>query len=153
SQPQGLAVTAAAPLSPDATLSNIAISDGTLTPSFAGATTTYTAVVPHADSTLDVTPTVHEPHATVKVNGTTVSSGSPASGPLVVGANTINVVVTAQDGTTTDTYTLAVNRGAAADADLSGVSLSSGSLSPSFDAATQSYAVEVTNDVTDVVLT
>jgi hypothetical protein len=41
------------------------------------------------------------------VNGSMVASGT-ASGaiPLVVGQNIINTLVTAQDGTTTQTYTL-----------------------------------------------
>ena len=49
--------------------------------------------------------------ATVKVNGTTVASGSAsASIPLVLGANTITVLVTAQDGVTTTSYVLTVTR-------------------------------------------
>jgi small neutral amino acid transporter SnatA (MarC family) len=47
------------------------------------------------------------------VNGTIVTSGS-ASGaiPLNVGPNTITVLVTAQDGTTTQSYTITVTRAA-----------------------------------------
>jgi hypothetical protein len=58
-----------------------------------------------------VTPTRHESHATITVNGHAVTSGSP-SGPisLDVGSNTITTVVTAQDASTTDTYTITVTR-------------------------------------------
>ena len=94
----------------DATLINLTISAGTLTPAFAAGTTGYTDGVAYAVTPVTVTPTVNESHATVKVNGASVTSGS-ASGAisLNVGANTITIVVTAQDGITTDTYNITVN--------------------------------------------
>jgi len=47
------------------------------------------------------------------VNGTAVASGNPSTIiPLAVGPNTITTVVTAQDGTTTKTYTLTITRAA-----------------------------------------
>jgi gliding motility-associated-like protein len=58
-----------------------------------------------------VTPTTSDPTATVKVNGKVVTSGK-ASGSiaLAVGKNIITTVVTAQNGTSTDTYTVTVTR-------------------------------------------
>ena len=53
--------------------------------------------VPNATSSLDVTPSVDEAHATVSVNGDAVASGVAATRSLHVGANTITVLVTAQD--------------------------------------------------------
>ena len=45
----------------------------------------------------------------MKVNGTTVASGAASAAiPLAVGTNAISVLVTAQDGTTTKTYTLTI---------------------------------------------
>ena len=90
------------------------ISAGTLTPAFASGTLSYTASVSNATTSITVTPTVADATATVKVNGTTVVSGNP-SGPiaLAVGSNVITTVVTAQDGTTTRTYTVTVTRAAA----------------------------------------
>jgi formylglycine-generating enzyme required for sulfatase activity len=97
--------------SANADLSNIALSSGTLTPTFASGTTTYTASVAHGVSSLTVTPTVADSTAVVKVNNVTVTSGT-ASGSvnLNVGPNTITVVATAQDGTTTKTYTVEIYR-------------------------------------------
>ncbi len=78
-----------------------------------GTTTTYTTSVPTTTTSVTVTPTTQDPNATVKVNGTTVVSGTAsASIPLVVGANTLTTVVTAQDGTTTHTYAITVTRAA-----------------------------------------
>ena len=98
-------------LSTVATLSNLALSSGSLSPAFASSTTNYTAVVANAVNALTVTPALTESAASVKVNGVAVASGS-ASGsiPLSVGSNTLTVLVTAQDGTTTKTYTVTVTR-------------------------------------------
>ncbi|MEI7772345.1 MAG: Ig-like domain repeat protein, partial [Chloroflexales bacterium] len=90
--------------SSNADLSALAISQGSLSEAFAAGITGYTADVANSVSSLTVTPTAAEAHATVTVNGAAVTSGS-ASGAisLSVGANPITVVVTAQDGTTTKT--------------------------------------------------
>ena len=100
--------------SPDATLRALAISTGTLTPSFAAATTSYAAAVPNATSSVTITPTTTKGNATVTVNGAAVASGS-ASAPisLVVGTNTISVSVTAEDGTTKSAYIISVVRATA----------------------------------------
>jgi tRNA threonylcarbamoyladenosine modification (KEOPS) complex Pcc1 subunit len=104
-----ISVTRAAPPSSDATLSNLTISAGTLTPGFTSANTSYTDSVANTITAVTVTPTVNQGNATVTVNGNAVASGQ-ASGSinLNVGANAITVVVTAQDTTTTKTYTISV---------------------------------------------
>jgi predicted nucleic acid-binding Zn ribbon protein len=101
-------------VSTDATLSDLAISEGTLSSAFAAATTSYTVSVENAVTSVTVTPTVNDSGATVTVNGNAVTSGS-ASGAIILseGSNTITVVVTAEDGTTTESYTITVTRAAA----------------------------------------
>lgn len=98
------------PISIDASLSSLTTSSGTLSPTFASGTTTYTESVSNSVSSMTVTPTVNQTNATVTINGTTVTSGSPFAINLNVGYNVITVVVTAQDGSTTDTYTITVAR-------------------------------------------
>ncbi len=68
----------------------------------------------NAVSSLELTPITDEPHATITVDGNPATSGSPAAATLQVGMNVLQVVVTAQDATTTQTYTLAVVRDQAA---------------------------------------
>ena len=100
--------------SSDATLSSLSLSGSTsLSPTFASQTTSYTARVANGRGSITVTPTINESHATVTVNGITVTSGA-ASGniSLNIGSNTINVVVTAQDRTTSKTYSITVTRAA-----------------------------------------
>jgi hypothetical protein len=70
----------------------------------------YTATVSNATSSITVTPTTTNAFATVRVNGTLVTSGSSSTSiPLSVGANTITVVGIAEDGTTMN-YTLTVQK-------------------------------------------
>ncbi|MBL8096565.1 MAG: cadherin-like beta sandwich domain-containing protein [Anaerolineales bacterium] len=139
------AVNIVAAASADADLTNLALSAGTLTPSFAAATTSYTATVANGVTSLTVTPTASDANATITVNGTTVASGA-ASGAIAlsVGANTITTVVTAEDGTTTKTYTVTLTRAAqSTNADLTSLVLNTASLTPSFDPATTSYTATV----------
>ena len=84
----------------------------TLSPSFAPATLTYTGLVENDITRLTVTPTVRATgKATVTVDGSTVASGVASTAiNLVEGANTITIVVTAEDGATTRTYRVTVTR-------------------------------------------
>lgn len=95
----------------DATLGALALSAGTLSPAFASGTTVYACTVPNDAASLTVTPTTQDANATVRVNNVPVASGNASAGlPLQVGLNPITILVTAQDGTTTRTYTVAVTR-------------------------------------------
>ncbi len=96
-----------------ANLSGLTVDEGTLAPAFDTDTDAYTVSVPNGTSSFNLTPTVADSHATVTVNGSTVSSGSASAEALEVGANVFTVVVTAADGTTTRTYTVTVTRAAA----------------------------------------
>ncbi len=107
-------ITATRALPTIATLSNYTLSAGVLSPVFATATTDYTTIVPYATASIQVTPTATDAGAAITVNGAAVASGSAsASLPLAEGANAITTVVTAQDGTTTKTYSTTVTRAAA----------------------------------------
>jgi gliding motility-associated-like protein len=98
--------------SSNANLSNLVLSNGTLSPAFLSTTAAYAVTVPGTVTSITITPTVADATATVKVNGTTVNSGSAsASQALIVGSNVINTIVTAADGTI-KTYTVTVTRSA-----------------------------------------
>ena len=138
----------------DTTLSNLSLSGGSLTPSFASGTTSYTSSVSYAVASTTVTPTVTQPSSSVTVSGSTVVSGAASAAiPLTVGANTVTVVVTAQNAATR-TYTVTVTRGAASTiATLSNLVVSAGSLSPSFSSSTTSYTSSVADTVTSTTVT
>jgi uncharacterized repeat protein (TIGR02543 family) len=98
-------------VSDDANLSALALSTGTLSPTFASGTTSYTASV--FSSSITLTPTRSQANASITVNGTPVTSGT-ASGSisLNIGSNNITVIVTAENGSTTKTYMVNVTRSA-----------------------------------------
>jgi len=129
--------------SDDATLSNLTVSAGTLNPVFAASTTSYTVSVANDVTSLTVTGTANHSQATVSGNGAKT---------LVVGDNVVSIVVTAEDGTT-NTYTVTVVRAASDDATLSSLTISSGTLSPAFEANATNYAVNVTTSVTSIDVT
>jgi gliding motility-associated-like protein len=124
----------------NATLSSLATSQGTLSPVFASATTSYTASVANGITSLTVTPTAADATAIIKVNGTAVSSGTASAAiPLNAGSNTITIAVIAGNGITTSSYTITVTRTSSSVATLSNLTISSGTLSPAFATATTSY--------------
>ena len=108
-------------LSTDATLSGLTVYDGssnlTLSPTFASGTETYTASAAYDIATVTVTATKNQADATIAwldaSDATLADADAMAPGrqvALEAGANTFKVKVTAEDGTTTKTYTVTVNR-------------------------------------------
>ena len=108
-------------LSTDATLSGLTVYDGssnlTLSPSFASGTETYTASAAYDIATVTVTANKNQADATIAwldaSDATLVDADAMAPGrqvALAAGGNTFKVKVTAEDGTTTKTYTVTVNR-------------------------------------------
>ncbi|WP_138754471.1 InlB B-repeat-containing protein [Paenibacillus sinopodophylli] len=103
----------AIPASNNANLIALSLSNGSLNPAFVSDTTSYTASLANGVSSLKVKPTAADSKAEVTVNGKAVESGTASEAiSLSVGRNTITVAVTAQDGTTTRTYKLIVQRAA-----------------------------------------
>ncbi len=121
-------------ISTDATLSGLSVSPGAVYPAFASTTFNITAGVPNAATSFTVTPVTSHPTASVMVNGTPVASGA-ASDPIAFpGATaTVNLLVTAGDGTTTQAYTIAVSRYAPFGEWSSGSGMTGGNTGPTDD--------------------
>ena len=84
-----------------ADLTALAISEGTLTPAFAGTTYEYVATVANATSSMTVTPACAAADA-ILVNGVVVATGDPSGAiALSVGANTIVIEVQEDDKAST----------------------------------------------------
>ena len=140
--------------SADATLSALSLSGVTLTPAFAAGTTAYTASVEHAVAETKVTATARAENASVEV--TPEDADDQTLGDqvvLAVGETTISVAVTAEDGETTQTYTVTVTRAASSNASLSSLSLSGVTISPAFASGTTAYTASVANSVTETTVT
>ena len=139
------------------TLSALSLNNGlTLSPSFAGITTTYSVAAANETSTVNITPTwvgVGET-ATATFGGSTyaLTSGSQLSTAmsLALGANTLTITGYAANGATT-TYTTTITRAASSVSTLSGLTLNNGlTLSPSFASSTTSYTVAASAETSTV---
>ena len=104
--------------STDATLSGLSLGTGvTLSPAFASGTTTYTASVTNSVDEVTVTPPTNHASATVEILDADDNDLDDADDveddfqvALSVGDTVIKVKVTAEDTTTTQTYTVIVTR-------------------------------------------
>ncbi len=133
-------------------LKNLNISKGILSPSFTSGTATYTDSVPYSVSNITVTPTAKNPNSNIAVNGIAVTSGVESQPiNLIVGKNTINIVVTAQNGVER-TYSIKVTRTATSN-NLENLNISSGVLTPSFASNTTTYTDSVPYSVSNITVT
>src|SRR4051812_6144347 len=97
--------------SPNSGLAALVTSAGTLNPAFDPALLAYDLVVDVNTPTITVTPTQAENGETITVNGFVTPSGQTSEPiSLEVGVNTVTIVTTGSDGTTTRTYTISVPR-------------------------------------------
>lgn len=95
----------------EARLYELTFSAGSLSPAFDRAITAYTMSLPFEATSFYITPTASTGIASVTINGVSVNSGGPSL-PLAlhVGSNVFQIVVTALDGVTQETYTVTVTR-------------------------------------------
>lgn len=103
-------------VSTDATLSGLTLSAGTLSPGFSNAIFNYNASVANPASSVTIIPVATNASAALhaRINGGTftgITSGASSS-PFVlnVGANPLDIKITAQDGVTIRTYTVTFAR-------------------------------------------
>ncbi len=98
-------------LSIEMTLTAISLSAGTLDPVFAPDVLSYTIAVSNETSGTTVTAVAGQANTTISVNGDAILSGASSDMiPLVVGDNSVVIVVTSQDGSISRTYSVAVRR-------------------------------------------
>lgn len=99
----------------NAQLTNMAVDQGTLSPAFSPSVSNYVVNVPNTASSLNLTVTKADPNEVLVVSGAAKISETGnvhayRASNLLVGAKTIQIVVTAGDGSTINTYTINVNR-------------------------------------------
>lgn len=140
------------PLSPDAQLSTLTVTPGTLQPAFSGDVANYTVNVLTTVTSVTVTATPQDANASMKINGQATTSGQARTialgGP---GSSTpILIVVTAVSGSQ-NTYIVTVNQAAlGGNNNLQSLTVSPGTLTPAFTADQLSYTVNVVSTVTTV---
>ncbi|MBF0430621.1 MAG: cadherin-like beta sandwich domain-containing protein [Fibrobacteria bacterium] len=143
-------------LSTDASLNGLELSAGSsLSPAFRPDLYNYTMNVANTTTSTTVTATLNDSNATMDLDGTVIKSGiatDPIS--LIVGENSLVVTVIAQDENTSLRYTVTVTR-PSNNANLSGLSVSPGTMTPTFNTATTNYNLSVpySNNSVDVTAT
>lgn len=137
-------------LSGASTLDSISKTGGALSPVFSSSNLYYSTSESYNTSSITFTPTATNSNSTIQISNTTtgqnltaIASGATSSlVNLNLGANNICLVVTSQDGKSTNTYSIYVWRNYG-NANLSSLTLSSGNLTPSFSPSVLSYSVTV----------
>lgn len=94
--------------SAEAALADLKLGSLTLSPAFNAAVTSYTAQTSNATNTITAVPSSAAAAVKVTVNGTEINNGTEAA--WRDGSNTVLVKVTAEDGTTSKTYTITVTK-------------------------------------------
>lgn len=98
------------PSSSDANLRGLSISGGTLKPEFLADQTSYSVEVGSDVTQITVTPIASHWAAAITVNGKVVASGTSETIEIKDGGADVQIVVTAQDGTT-KTYAINISQG------------------------------------------
>ncbi|EHJ02099.1 cell wall binding repeat-containing protein [Clostridium sp. DL-VIII] len=134
-----------------AKLQALAPSTGSLSPAFNSDTYDYALTVATTATSIAFTPTAVDNSSTIKVDGSTVQSGHKSKDiKLDEGENEIDIVVTTKDGDIS-TYTITVTRTEQfRSANLTGLSLTSGSLLPGFNKGIYQYTATVDNSITSI---
>ena len=131
----------------DANLSSLTVNNAVISPAFNKSRMIYSAIVPITTELVSVTPVLEDPTATLNVNGSSINSGDNVPVNLVPGYNSINILVTAQNGTDTKNYTVVITRGNS-NADLQALSVVDQAnigidIFPSFDKDTTTYNTQL----------
>lgn len=136
-------------------LTNLVPSTGTLSPSFSSTVFNYTMSVGNSVSSIQFTPTSSDTTARITIYGATVSSGASSNAlALTLGTNTITVLFTPVNGTATQ-YTITITRSSTLSSisSISSLSVSLGTLSPTFSSGTTAYTMTVANGVSSITVT
>jgi len=148
-----------ATVNPEATLANLTVTTDTATislqPSFNPATTSYTADLSNNVTTVTVSAQPAVSGDNVTINGQVTTSRVIDLGPPVPAGSTTLVSITVSDPPNTPrTYNVLLRRAALeGNNSLQSLTVSPGTLSPPFNANTQSYTVDVANNVGSVTVT
>lgn len=136
-------------------LASLNVAGLTLKPTFVPSKTEYEVTIPKAMQNYTITPTAIDPNATITIGDKTIASGATTA-PITPEAaeSKVDIIVTAQDGTTKKTYTVRVLAEAlfpsSNNADLQDLVVKEGSMTPKFKPGIFAYEVAVKPETTHV---
>lgn len=126
--------------SSNAYLSTLSALEGRFNENFVKTNNNYTITVEPHIKKLNINAVPEEEHASINITG---------NANFKIGNNTVNVIVTAEDGTK-NTYKIIVNKEGSDVNTLKTLTVSDGELSPSFTPGHNEYRVVVPNNVTNI---
>lgn len=124
-------------------IDELIVNNGTMSPEFKKDTTDYNVTIPYQETELDLTVLLEDENATYIVVG---------NSNLKVGQNTVNVIVTAENGST-KTYTLNVTREEIVSALLENLKVKNYELTPTFNSYVTNYDLTVNFETEQLDLT
>lgn len=131
-------------LSDNNNLKSLSVSGYELTPKFSADEKEYSLTITDDIDELDITAKAEDENAKVKIEG---------NENLLIGENTIKIIVTAEDGTER-TYTLNVTKGETPPVELSELSIAGYTLTPEFSSDVYEYTLDINDaSVTSVDIT
>ena len=142
----------------NAYLSNIIISNSSLSPVFSSETLNYSVIIANDLDSITITASSSAPNTKIEIQLNTDEWNTVESGivsPFInmsIGTNLINIRTTAQDGISEKKYSISVYR-LSASAYLSELSISEGSLDPLFNPYTLDYSVNIPNTFEKISIT
>ncbi|RKP46277.1 hypothetical protein D7Z26_24665 [Cohnella endophytica] len=144
-------------LSSNAMLADLSVDQGQLSPTFSQSILNYSLELDYTETEISLSLTIADSSQAISVTGAAYQSEtggvySYRASELNFGPTPIRIAVTAQDGTV-NTYTITVNRVSGNNADLDGLLLSSGTLSPVFKSERTDYVSNVANGVSSLTAT
>ncbi|MDH4084285.1 MAG: cadherin-like beta sandwich domain-containing protein, partial [Nitrospira sp.] len=141
-----------ATVNPVVELASLSVSPGTLQPGFSGGTTQY-----RVDVTTDITTVTITAQAAVAGDAVTIDGQRTTSRSVILdppGSTTVINIVVSETDTNSRTYVIRVVRaGLAGNNSLESLTVSPGTLAPTFDENLQSYTASVDNNVGSVTVT
>lgn len=123
----------------DSSLTSLSSSDGTLSPTFSSSTLTYKLQIADEVDKLSI--------SAIPALGAKVKNASSLTDIDVRSNSSISVEVLAEDSNYTTTYTINIERLVSTNAYLKGLTVSSGTLNPSFNKNTFEYTVNVGENI------
>jgi hypothetical protein len=131
-------------IGPSTPLSALAISPGTLNPTFVSSTLQYAATVPNGTNAVTVTATAAKAGASLAYASTAGACTGGNCPVTAIGTTALTVTVTAANGLVRE-YVILVTvapAGASSDAGLASLDVMSGTMTPSYVSTTLAYAVD-----------
>lgn len=137
----------------EAALTTLTITPGVWDKPFASDVYSYNITVPAGTTSVDVTAFKNSSAESLTINDASAANGSIRAVDVAPGNTRIRVVVTAENGVTTKSYTFNVKLTSSSNSNLASLTTSVGTLAPVFSPAVNSYIMSLDNSISTIKFT